>query len=85
MNEKKLRVVQWATGNIGTKSLRAVIEHPRLELDQRGAVLGAGEALRVGEHGSRRRHFAGQDLPGGGAGALRAGGVSATALIILRC
>ncbi len=26
------RVVQWATGNIGTKSLRAVIEHPSLEL-----------------------------------------------------
>jgi 2,4-diaminopentanoate dehydrogenase len=27
-----LRVVQWATGNIGTRSLRAVIEHPDLEL-----------------------------------------------------
>ncbi|MBL7500187.1 dihydrodipicolinate reductase [Frankia sp. CNm7] len=27
-----LRVVQWATGNIGTRSLRAVIEHPALEL-----------------------------------------------------
>jgi len=27
-----LRVVQWATGNIGTRSLRAVIEHPRLHL-----------------------------------------------------
>lgn len=26
------RVVQWATGNIGTRSLRAVLEHPRLEL-----------------------------------------------------
>src|SRR5437660_993283 len=26
------RVVQWATGNIGTRSLRAVIEHPHLEL-----------------------------------------------------
>ena len=26
------RVVQWATGNIGTKALRAVIEHPNLEL-----------------------------------------------------
>ncbi len=26
------RVVQWATGNIGTRSLRAVIGHPRLEL-----------------------------------------------------
>jgi 4-hydroxy-tetrahydrodipicolinate reductase len=26
------RVVQWATGNIGTQSLRAVIEHPDLQL-----------------------------------------------------
>jgi 4-hydroxy-tetrahydrodipicolinate reductase len=27
-----LRVVQWATGNIGTRSLRAVLEHPDLVL-----------------------------------------------------
>ncbi|OHV39052.1 MULTISPECIES: NAD(P)H-dependent amine dehydrogenase family protein [Pseudofrankia] len=27
-----LRVVQWATGNIGTRALRTVIEHPNLEL-----------------------------------------------------
>jgi 2,4-diaminopentanoate dehydrogenase len=26
------RVVQWATGNIGTRALRAVIEHPRVDL-----------------------------------------------------
>lgn len=26
------RVVQWSTGNIGTRALRAVIEHPHLEL-----------------------------------------------------
>ena len=32
MSERTYRVVQWATGNIGTKSLRAVIQHPRLEL-----------------------------------------------------
>jgi hypothetical protein len=32
MSDKTYRVVQWATGNIGAKSLRAVIEHPRLEL-----------------------------------------------------
>jgi hypothetical protein len=25
---RKFRVVQWATGNVGTRSLRAVIEHP---------------------------------------------------------
>lgn len=27
-----LRVAQWATGNIGTRSLKAVIEHPALDL-----------------------------------------------------
>lgn len=26
------RVIQWATGNIGSRSLRSVIEHPRMEL-----------------------------------------------------
>jgi len=29
---KTYRVVQWATGNIGTRALRAVIEHPAFEL-----------------------------------------------------
>jgi len=29
---KTYRVVQWATGNVGTRALRAVIEHPRLQL-----------------------------------------------------
>jgi 4-hydroxy-tetrahydrodipicolinate reductase len=28
----RLRVVQWATGNIGTRSLRGVLGHPELEL-----------------------------------------------------
>lgn len=32
MANDPLRVVQWATGNIGLRSLRAVIEHPGLEL-----------------------------------------------------
>jgi 4-hydroxy-tetrahydrodipicolinate reductase len=32
METKRYRVVQWATGNIGTKSLRGVIEHPRFDL-----------------------------------------------------
>ncbi len=32
MAEPAIRVVQWATGNIGTRSLRAVIEHPDLTL-----------------------------------------------------
>lgn len=32
MGASDLRVVQWATGNIGTYALRAVIEHPTLAL-----------------------------------------------------
>ena len=32
MSTAPYRVVQWATGNIGLRSLRAVIEHPDLEL-----------------------------------------------------
>jgi hypothetical protein len=32
MSEGPYRVVQWATGNIGLRSLRATIEHPELEL-----------------------------------------------------
>ena len=28
----RYRVVQWATGNIGSRALRAVIDHPRLDL-----------------------------------------------------
>jgi 2,4-diaminopentanoate dehydrogenase len=32
LSAPRYRVVQWATGNIGSKSLRAVIEHPDLEL-----------------------------------------------------
>lgn len=29
---KKYRVIQWATGNVGSRSLRTVIEHPEYEL-----------------------------------------------------
>lgn len=29
---KRYRVIQWATGNVGSRSLRAVIEHPALDL-----------------------------------------------------
>jgi 4-hydroxy-tetrahydrodipicolinate reductase len=28
----RAKVIQWATGNIGARSLRAVLEHPRMEL-----------------------------------------------------
>ena len=51
------RVVQWATGNIGSRSLRAVIEHPRLELagvyvhSPAKAGLDAGELCGLGPTG----------------------------------
>lgn len=32
MTTKSYRIVQWATGNIGTHSLRSVLEHPNLTL-----------------------------------------------------
>jgi 4-hydroxy-tetrahydrodipicolinate reductase len=32
LSERHYRVVQWATGNIGTRSLREVIRHPSLDL-----------------------------------------------------
>ena len=32
MSAPRYRVVQWATGNIGTRALREVIRHPELEL-----------------------------------------------------
>jgi 4-hydroxy-tetrahydrodipicolinate reductase len=32
MGTKRYRVVQWATGNVGARALRRVIEHPGLEL-----------------------------------------------------
>jgi 4-hydroxy-tetrahydrodipicolinate reductase len=39
-----LRVVQWATGNIGSRSLRQVIEHPGLELAGVYVTHGGGKA-----------------------------------------
>jgi 4-hydroxy-tetrahydrodipicolinate reductase len=32
MGKRRYRVVQWATGNIGLRSLRTVIEHPEMDL-----------------------------------------------------
>lgn len=31
-NDKKFKVIQWATGNVGSRALRTVIEHPQMEL-----------------------------------------------------
>jgi 4-hydroxy-tetrahydrodipicolinate reductase len=32
MSSKTYRVIQWATGNVGSRALRTIIEHPNLEL-----------------------------------------------------
>jgi hypothetical protein len=32
MHKKRYRVAQWGTGNVGLRALRAVIEHPQMEL-----------------------------------------------------
>lgn len=31
-SERKYRVVQWATGNVGSRALRTIIQHPQMEL-----------------------------------------------------
>jgi 4-hydroxy-tetrahydrodipicolinate reductase len=57
--DEPLRVVQWATGNIGMRSLRQVIEHPRLQLvglfvyDRDKVGADAGELCGLGPIGVR--------------------------------
>ena len=57
MSKQRLRVVQWATGNIGTRALREVIRHPALELagvlvyDPAKAGVDAGELCGEGPVG----------------------------------
>lgn len=57
MPAPQLRVVQWATGNIGTRALREVIRHPALELvglvvyDDAKAGTDAGELCGEAETG----------------------------------
>ena len=61
---KTYRVVQWATGNIGTRSLRSVIEHPTLELagvyvhspDQGGPRTRRAVRARPHRRGGHQRH-----------------------------
>jgi 2,4-diaminopentanoate dehydrogenase len=54
---KTYRVIQWATGNIGSRALRGVIEHPRLTLagvyvhSAAKAGIDAGELCGVGPTG----------------------------------
>jgi len=43
--QPKYRVIQWATGNVGTRALRSVIEHPQMEL----VGLWVSSAAKVGK------------------------------------
>jgi len=49
MSERRYRVIQWSTGNVGTFALRAVLGHPALDLagvwvhDEKKAGRDAGE------------------------------------------
>ena len=57
MTRRRYRVVQWATGSVGASALRAIIEHPDLELvgvlvfDPEKEGRDAGELCGVGETG----------------------------------
>ena len=71
---KSYRVVQWATGNIGARALRAVIEHPKLTLagvyvtsEQKagrdaGELCGVAAVWRQGDAQPRRDHRAATGL-----------------------
>lgn len=49
MSQQRYRVVQWATGNIGRRSLRTVIEHRELELVGLYVYSDAKKGLDAGE------------------------------------
>ena len=46
---RKYRVAQWATGNIGAHAMRAVIEHPQMELVGLGVHSADKEGHDAGE------------------------------------
>ncbi|MET1756735.1 dihydrodipicolinate reductase [Novosphingobium sp. RD2P27] len=64
---RKHRVIQWATGNIGSRALRAVIEHPDMELvglyvsSDAKAGKDAGDLCGIGPIGLKATNSA-QDL-----------------------
>lgn len=49
MTDRKLRVVQWATGTVGMCALRAIIGHPQLELVGVGVYSEAKDGLDAGD------------------------------------
>ncbi|NUS82268.1 MAG: dihydrodipicolinate reductase [Streptomyces sp.] len=61
-HDRPLRVVQWATGTIGTRSLRAVLDHPHMALagvrvhDPDKAGRDAGELCGTGPTGITTTH-----------------------------
>ncbi len=48
-NGKRLRVAQWATGTVGANAMRAVIEHPAMELVGARVYSVAKDGIDVGE------------------------------------
>lgn len=49
MTTRRYRVVQWATGNIGLRSLRTIMEHPELELVGLVVFSGSKVGMDAGE------------------------------------
>ena len=48
------RVIQWASGNVGTKSVQAVLDNPELELVGMYVHSPAKDGKDVGDDGRRR-------------------------------
>ncbi len=61
-NQQRYRVVQWATGNVGSRALRSAIEHPQLEVvgvwvhSPEKAGRDAGELAGIGAIGVKATH-----------------------------
>lgn len=49
MNGRRYRIAQWGTGNVGLRALRAVIEHPQMELVALRVFSEAKEGRDAGE------------------------------------
>jgi len=55
MTTEKLRIVQWATGTVGRAAMRAVLDHPHMELVGAKVYSAAKEGQDIGELCGRSR------------------------------
>ena len=64
--KRRYRVVQWATGNVGSRALRRAIEHP--DLDLVGVWVHSADKVGrdAGELAGHRAHRRCRDQPHGG-------------------